>query len=494
MKKQFFYAALAIGMMSSCSSNDLPGNQQPENPNIAEDKVAIELGVDIPAVVKTRGTGSVGSTEGVDNKWNGQDLGIFMVERGTMQPAKDNGAYIFEGESFRAPFADVDPNNGKAIKFKTGNVKYYPMQGSYDFYGYHFDGSNVSLSSNPVSDAEQIMTLTGEINGTNDVMAAKTKLTSQDSVLLINKALNNEKYRAVTNQTIQTLSGELITDNDNSGDLEKLNAEIAKTYSSYSSRRDVKPTLNFKHLLARLKFNVRAGEDQAAIDNYSGSGTIEPHYFPALDNVDDGEYEASSNVVYGTESQMTDQAVYIRSLKVTGQKYDLTVTYKPNEAPSMTAADLSIGDSKGTFTLMQRKENEPTAPANDLETLIPVAPEKLPTVYTPTAVGESMMIVPGTDSFDIEIQVMQYVMTNDGSGVSPAGDPTYKWKLYTLKTKVKAPAESPATGYYEAGKSYNINITVYGFQKIEVLASLEGWMDGGTVESSPEDDVFNQGY
>ena len=70
MKKQFFYAALAIGMMSSCSSNDLPGNQQPENPNIAEDKVAIELGIASPNLnieATTKGIGAVGGTAAEGN-------------------------------------------------------------------------------------------------------------------------------------------------------------------------------------------------------------------------------------------------------------------------------------------------------------------------------------------------------------------------------------------------------------------------------------------
>ena len=65
MKKQFFYAALAIGMMSSCSSNDLPGNQAPENPK--DEKVAIELGISSPNAqieATTKGIGAVGGTTG----------------------------------------------------------------------------------------------------------------------------------------------------------------------------------------------------------------------------------------------------------------------------------------------------------------------------------------------------------------------------------------------------------------------------------------------
>ena len=58
MKKQFFYAAMALAVMSSCSKDNDPGIGNPDDNN---DKAVIALGVDVPTVTAlSRGTGSVG--------------------------------------------------------------------------------------------------------------------------------------------------------------------------------------------------------------------------------------------------------------------------------------------------------------------------------------------------------------------------------------------------------------------------------------------------
>lgn len=45
MKKQFFYAAMALAVMSSCSKDNDPGIGNPEENN---DKAVIALGLDVP--------------------------------------------------------------------------------------------------------------------------------------------------------------------------------------------------------------------------------------------------------------------------------------------------------------------------------------------------------------------------------------------------------------------------------------------------------------
>lgn len=105
-------------------------------------------------------------------------------------------------------------------------------------------------------------------------MAAKADLTIADKVVLINKKLGTDTYKAsddgtkvvaVANGTTEIAGEDLVT----------LNAEIAKAFSSYAARRTIQPNLIFKHLLSRLKFNVIAGEEQAAIDQY-GAGKNSP--------------------------------------------------------------------------------------------------------------------------------------------------------------------------------------------------------------------------
>lgn len=40
---------------------------------------------------------------------------------------------------------------------------------------------------------------------------------------------------------------------------------------------------------------------------------------------------------------------------------------------------------------------------------------------------------------------------------------------------------------FKAGASYNVYITIYGFEKIEVTAVLTAWEDGGDIETDIED-------
>ena len=115
MKKQFFYAAMALAVMSSCSKDNDPGIGNPDGNN---DKAVIALGVDVPTVTAlSRGTGSVGDVEGENNKWNSQQLYIHMVDRATGLEAEEGaeGANtpILDNATlqFRAPKA-TEGNNG----------------------------------------------------------------------------------------------------------------------------------------------------------------------------------------------------------------------------------------------------------------------------------------------------------------------------------------------------------------------------------------------
>lgn len=517
MKKQFFYAALVIALMSSCSKDNDPGvttePANPSNPEVIDDTTpaAIQLGINSPTVAATRGTGSVGDlASSSDNIWKGQTLQILMVTQGTMTDAQDNGTNIFAGETFTAPTGSASD----LIKFNTGNVKYYPMQGKFDFYGYHMDTTPAPAEDRTTTPGSIIVTAT--IDGTNDIMAATTRFSSEDSVKLINSALTAKgetyEYQTVANKTIaRNDDNTAITDAANSADNTLLSTELAKAYSSYAARRGVQPTLIFKHLMSRLKFHVRAGEEKAGLDYYTANPTSS-HFFPtfAAGEIADGEYDASATETFAGETAKTDGAVYIKSIKVTGQRSGVSLTFTPTDSPVLTGT----GEATAEFTLMERDATETTT-AKDLVALTPIAPANGP-AGAATAVGENMMILSNESSFDIEIKVMQYVMTNDGNGSAPTAPttPVYKWKVSSLKTTVNAPKTMPNPAYtngldgnpqsipstdkigdnfiFAVGKSYNINVTVYGNQPIEVTAELTGWIAGDDVEVNPEDDEFNK--
>ena len=46
---------------------------------------------------------------------------------------------------------------------------------------------------------------------------------------------------------------------------------------------------------------------------------------------------------------------------------------------------------------------------------------------------------------------------------------------------------SGATQKFKPGASYNVYITIYGFEKIEVTAVLTAWENGGDIDADIED-------
>lgn len=140
-------------------------------------------------------------------------------------------------------------------------------------------------------------------------------------------------------------------------------------------------------------------------------------------------------------------------------------------------------------------------PAAELEALSPVAPAKFIANASrtdenktdwQTPVGESMMVVPGETTLKLEIEVAQYKITTEAHDGQEA---QYAWmqEPKPLTATVKAPTntiDGATINTFEAGKSYNVNITVFGYQKIEVTATLEGWINGGDIDVNPEDEAF----
>lgn len=251
MKKQFFYAAMALAVMSSCSKDNDPGIGNPEENN---DKAVIALGLDVPTVTaSTRGTGSVGDVAGDQNTWNSQKLYIYMVDRNTGLEAEEGAenakTKILDNDvlEFRAPQADAKDKGAIRI-YKTYTeaddngviqYKYYPTNGQYTFYGYHIDDAK---NATPSITATEKKVTNVTIDGTQDLLAAKT----------IDMAENDANTEGSFYKEIATtLSSEW--------------TELMKyQFGARTARKGIVPVLKFEHQLARLKFFVRAGSASAA--------------------------------------------------------------------------------------------------------------------------------------------------------------------------------------------------------------------------------------
>ena len=211
MKKFFYVAAafLAAGFVS-CDNNEGPNaptaDLVPIHFNVGSGRAVIE---------ETRGTGAVGDITGGENIWRGEELNVYMFEKGTLTLTADatgNGAPLFYNDVVVAPNAD------EATAMATINTqKYYPMAGESDFFAYHADDAVAGA----VVEGTDAFTLPVLIDGSQDLMVSKAALTAdQEAMLPAEKA---DKY-----------------------------------YSAYSARKGVNPHFVFEHLLSRVTFEAKA--------------------------------------------------------------------------------------------------------------------------------------------------------------------------------------------------------------------------------------------
>ena len=235
MKKYFFCALAVAGLLSSCSSDDsvsdAPGIQT------SDELVPIHIGVSsapISAATRAVGTGTVGDIATGSNVWANQKINVYMLNKGTTDMALFDGIDIFNNATFIAPASVEATSADNMVEALTEDqsIKYYPPQGYYDFWGYRLDGAE---TADPVISDTQIA-IPFVIDGSQDVMVAKAVPTAADSALL-------------------RLDG-----NGNPVDAATAAVNVQRVFSAFAARRGVQPTLDFKHMLTRLKFFVSAGD------------------------------------------------------------------------------------------------------------------------------------------------------------------------------------------------------------------------------------------
>ena len=87
---------------------------------------------------------------------------------------------------------------------------------------------------------------------------------------------------------------------------------------------------------------------------------------------------------------------------------------------------------------------------------------------TETPVGTDLLVMPGETSYKL------FVWMHKDTGAT---------KVEPLISEVKFEAGTA----FEAGKQYNVTITVYGLEEVEVTAHLTGWEDGGDITIDPDE-------
>lgn len=459
MKKSLFIALAAAGMLTACSSHDdlTEGNGGKVDASVSlQDQ--IKLGVSTGSIkAMTRGTGTIGSTEVAANKWAGQDLWIYMMQKGTVIPAtfsyKDNDNQptqefaIFENKKVTAPIGETSG------VVSDNDVRYFPLAGQYDFWGYRIDDAASMTSGAP---AAKYVTANGtedkenavkvivpfEIDGSQDVMVGKADIQDKE------KALVGDNY-----------------------------------YSSYAARRGVQPNITFQHLLTRFTFTVVAGNESTA------------------------GYKKVTNTTTDLKASDTQKAAKVEGIAIASQtKGNLVVAYnQPKEGESAPELIEWATESNPVvkLNLKQRKATPEEGKELDntqLEDLKAVSltgsikesnvigdDESTTTVKsfeaTPINIGEALLVKAGQTEYPLYLTISQEINTTQNGDL--------KKMLQTLKTTIKASdikvvdSEAQPTTF-EAGKSYNIVIKVYGYERVEITATLIPWKDGGKIDKDTD--------
>lgn len=352
MKKMFFFALAAAGMLTACSNEDTLGGNGEQN--VSEQQ--IRLGV-ASSKVQTRGTGTVGGMTDAENVWAGQTLWVYMLQKGSMDlayykaPAVGGVATpdveVFNNKKFTAPDAANNTKSGLATT-ADGTIAYYPVSGNYDFWGYRVDdaaGATPVVKTVDDTGAEVEANVATkrvvdiEIDGSQDIMAGKA---------------------APSNDEVTKLGG-----------------YAENFYSAYAARKGVQPNITFNHLLTRFTFEVRAGSKATA-----GAG-------------------ASGNT----------EAVRVKGISVESlTNGTLTVAYT---GETKQAADLLTftGDASA-LTLKQRattaaSNNDPLVDLVEVPLTWPAAGEA--TVGDVISVGEALLVAPGKTEYPLTIALAQKV-------------------------------------------------------------------------------------
>ena len=429
MKKYFFFAAAAI-VAASCAKTPAPV-QTPDGPEApaVEGKVAVEFSSNIVTNVTTKGNGPV---EG----WNNQNLYIYGFQR--IKDAESNVVKDYEHPFITCveSTAPASGNEGKINVYESPNTPYYYNQSyTYDFYGFYVDDAATVTTKTDLT--------TGELNGKKGKKIAVAIDGSQDLMYAYAdpKASVDTAIRRGT-----AFGGASVRPGD---------WKDSYAFSAYAARRGVHPFMTFKHALTRI--NVKVNSKSTFTQKVSGN---DPLY--AKSDTDPTETTDPSSGL----KILTDSMYVTKVLVGSWTKADFYV------AGDTLGLDLATkADSTGLEMKQYTSESDKTLVALKKVGVKPSADGIAASEFVP--VGCGLMVFP-SKTLDIYIELEQDI---PGS--------TRKATSIVEKVLKMDDVQFNYSGYlseFAAGYQFDINLTVYGLEQVDITAELTPWKNGGSFE------------
>ena len=210
MKKILLFSFAVLAFAASC--------QKPQNDLFEPDP--LDDGTPVKVMLGTNVLNATAKGSGPLEQFNKTDLRVFAIDKASTDWTS--------GDPFLLKNYSVTATGGSSAP-SLETDKYYKDNVNYDFYGYYVD--NIDHQETNLKIDAQAVTLPVTITGYEDILLATTDK-GKDSQAAKNKAQDEGK-----------------TFNEN------------RVYSAYSARRDVVPNLVFEHMLTRLDFVFKTGEE-----------------------------------------------------------------------------------------------------------------------------------------------------------------------------------------------------------------------------------------
>lgn len=438
MKKYFFFALAAAGMLSSCSSDDTVAGTEVENDELVP--IQIGFGGGSVSVDETRGTGTVGGYQGTEeNKWHSQKFNVYMLKKSTMEIAKfkltpsATGEDIYNNSQFTAPGTafsamgenPVGPRVSGIARPDDNKIKYYPAQDNFDFYAYRLDDAATAL---PVL-TDDAITLDFTIDGTQDIMVAKAYPTDAEK-----KQLRNLYNRDI---------------------------DSTRCYSSFTARHGIQPTLHFRHLLTRFTFEVvpqgnsTDATSHIVIDSVK---VVAKKTKGTLTVAKVGDVNGSSQVITWFDSQ-TDTELALMERDST-----LLKNGSVENVDSLPLVDLGTWNEQ--YEISQGRPGIKGIDFSKLE------------VNQAYPIGDALLLAPESE-YDVKVYGHQNIL--DEYGLTTTRQNDFVYKATVRKNNYN-------DDVFKAGWSYKITISLWGINNILVNAQLSGWNEAsGSYKYLPEE-------
>lgn len=551
MKKSYLALGLVAAVaMSSCSNDEpIPGGNQP---GVAEGYVPVELGLTSASAdvnVGTRGTGTVGGMTTETNKWQYEDIYVLMTSNSQkclekivdaegneteqtwgFTSAMGDGPFLkeqFKGEFWARPEAHTSSVLGTNLNYFIDKnewwngapiSKYYPMYGASEFFAYYVDDA---FDKNNEAAYRHSVLFAGDNAGNSQV--------AEHSYPIITKENDQMSIQYMIDGTQDLMFGH--ANNDGEG------------YSAQTARAGVVPSITMQHLLTRLTFNVIKGAESTNMVRLNGirvksknQGKMFVAYAPGSEpentlewneeaedatfslmqndskiflNEDNICLDANSDPikilanVYVPDVNDTDgdldfdelvlaDAREEREVKYVGEDEDgnLKFSYNDNRfyASIVSGQNVDADDYEAMLAKLTYKAPTPTL-ENGKSTLVDFVPVYMSTIDAEQIVGEAMFIKPGVSTINMELD-LTLTVRKEGETFPGVDEDEYAPST-ELEEHLVLPLtiNTPANMTFEQGKSYQINVTIYGLEKVKIYVVPEAWENGGEVNIGGDNDA-----